>query len=294
MWAPGVECGIVLSLRGGDFVLESGQDLSVGYLDHDARSCASTSRRASPSGCSSPTRPWRCRTPDPGDRGAGPRRPVREVHEARDPASTSAKRSAPAGSVSKNNTGSSSSSSSSSGRPSSPRPCRPGRRPSGREGARRPPRRAWPSSSWAGEGGGGRHDLVVDEAQARADAPADHRVLVDGVAELATQEDQPDLAHRRRRRAGRAAPWPCGPTPIRSAMWRRAASCSCGLVARRVEAAARDRRLDHDLAVGRVELAGVDVRRPAPPSASARSGPRPPRARAGSACRGSSAGWRGS
>ena len=36
VWSPGVECGIVLSLRGGDFVIESGQDLSVGYRDHDA------------------------------------------------------------------------------------------------------------------------------------------------------------------------------------------------------------------------------------------------------------------
>ncbi len=36
VWAPGVECGIVLSLRGGDFVLESGQDISIGYASHDA------------------------------------------------------------------------------------------------------------------------------------------------------------------------------------------------------------------------------------------------------------------
>jgi uncharacterized linocin/CFP29 family protein len=36
VWAPGVEAGIVLSLRGGDFVLDCGQDLSVGYIDHDA------------------------------------------------------------------------------------------------------------------------------------------------------------------------------------------------------------------------------------------------------------------
>ncbi len=36
VWAPGVEGGVVLSLRGGDFVLDSGQDLSIGYLDHDA------------------------------------------------------------------------------------------------------------------------------------------------------------------------------------------------------------------------------------------------------------------
>jgi len=27
----------VLSLRGGDFVLDCGQDLSIGYLQHDAR-----------------------------------------------------------------------------------------------------------------------------------------------------------------------------------------------------------------------------------------------------------------
>jgi uncharacterized linocin/CFP29 family protein len=36
VWAPGVEGGVVLSLRGGDFELDSGQDLSIGYLDHDA------------------------------------------------------------------------------------------------------------------------------------------------------------------------------------------------------------------------------------------------------------------
>ncbi len=36
VWAPGVEGGVVLSLRGGDFVLDCGQDLSIGYLDHDA------------------------------------------------------------------------------------------------------------------------------------------------------------------------------------------------------------------------------------------------------------------
>jgi uncharacterized linocin/CFP29 family protein len=36
VWAPGVTGGVVLSLRGGDFVLDSGQDLSIGYLDHSA------------------------------------------------------------------------------------------------------------------------------------------------------------------------------------------------------------------------------------------------------------------
>jgi uncharacterized linocin/CFP29 family protein len=38
VWAPGVEGGVVLSLRGGDFVLDSGQDISIGYIDHDADS----------------------------------------------------------------------------------------------------------------------------------------------------------------------------------------------------------------------------------------------------------------
>jgi uncharacterized linocin/CFP29 family protein len=36
VWAPGVEGGIVLSLRGGDFLFDCGQDLSIGYVDHDA------------------------------------------------------------------------------------------------------------------------------------------------------------------------------------------------------------------------------------------------------------------
>jgi uncharacterized linocin/CFP29 family protein len=36
VWSPGLEGGLVLSLRGGDFVLDSGEDLSIGYLDHDA------------------------------------------------------------------------------------------------------------------------------------------------------------------------------------------------------------------------------------------------------------------
>jgi len=36
VWAPGVRGAVVLSLRGGDFLFESGQDLSVGYDGHDA------------------------------------------------------------------------------------------------------------------------------------------------------------------------------------------------------------------------------------------------------------------
>lgn len=38
VWAPGVRGAVVLSLRGGDFLFESGEDLSVGYDHHDAES----------------------------------------------------------------------------------------------------------------------------------------------------------------------------------------------------------------------------------------------------------------
>ena len=38
VWAPGVEGAVVVSERGGDFLLESGEDLSVGYESHDADS----------------------------------------------------------------------------------------------------------------------------------------------------------------------------------------------------------------------------------------------------------------
>jgi uncharacterized linocin/CFP29 family protein len=36
VWAPGVEGAVVLSLRGGDFLFATGQDLSIGYDSHDA------------------------------------------------------------------------------------------------------------------------------------------------------------------------------------------------------------------------------------------------------------------
>jgi uncharacterized linocin/CFP29 family protein len=36
VWAPGLHGAVVMSLRGGDFLLESGQDLSIGYDHHDA------------------------------------------------------------------------------------------------------------------------------------------------------------------------------------------------------------------------------------------------------------------
>jgi uncharacterized linocin/CFP29 family protein len=36
VWSPGLEGAAVLSTRGGDFLLESGEDLSIGYESHDA------------------------------------------------------------------------------------------------------------------------------------------------------------------------------------------------------------------------------------------------------------------
>ena len=36
VWAPGVRGAVVISLRGGDFLFECGQDLSIGYDSHDA------------------------------------------------------------------------------------------------------------------------------------------------------------------------------------------------------------------------------------------------------------------
>jgi uncharacterized linocin/CFP29 family protein len=36
VWAPGVDGGVVVSLRGGDFLFECGQDLAIGYASHDA------------------------------------------------------------------------------------------------------------------------------------------------------------------------------------------------------------------------------------------------------------------
>jgi uncharacterized linocin/CFP29 family protein len=35
VWGPGMDHGLVVSLRGGDFIFESGQDISIGYSHHD-------------------------------------------------------------------------------------------------------------------------------------------------------------------------------------------------------------------------------------------------------------------
>jgi uncharacterized linocin/CFP29 family protein len=36
LWAPGVDGAVVMRVGGGHFLFESGEDLSIGYLDHDA------------------------------------------------------------------------------------------------------------------------------------------------------------------------------------------------------------------------------------------------------------------
>jgi uncharacterized linocin/CFP29 family protein len=36
IWAPAIEGALLLSTRGGDYELHLGQDLSIGYLSHDA------------------------------------------------------------------------------------------------------------------------------------------------------------------------------------------------------------------------------------------------------------------
>ena len=34
VWAPGIAGAVVVSMRGGDFLFESGQDVSIGYDSH--------------------------------------------------------------------------------------------------------------------------------------------------------------------------------------------------------------------------------------------------------------------
>jgi uncharacterized linocin/CFP29 family protein len=38
VWAPAIDGAFLLTTRGGDFELRVGQDLSIGYLSHDAAS----------------------------------------------------------------------------------------------------------------------------------------------------------------------------------------------------------------------------------------------------------------
>ena len=36
VWAPGVDGAVVVSLRGGDFLFDCGEDVAIGYEGHDA------------------------------------------------------------------------------------------------------------------------------------------------------------------------------------------------------------------------------------------------------------------
>ena len=38
IWAPAIDGAVVLTTRGGDYELHLGQDVSIGYLSHDATS----------------------------------------------------------------------------------------------------------------------------------------------------------------------------------------------------------------------------------------------------------------
>jgi uncharacterized linocin/CFP29 family protein len=40
VWAPGIQGGAVVSMRGGDFLFDSGEDISIGYEHHDAQTVA--------------------------------------------------------------------------------------------------------------------------------------------------------------------------------------------------------------------------------------------------------------
>jgi uncharacterized linocin/CFP29 family protein len=58
VWAAGVTAAVVLSQRGGDFVFESGQDLSIGYESHDEQVVRLYLERASASASPHRKRPW--------------------------------------------------------------------------------------------------------------------------------------------------------------------------------------------------------------------------------------------
>jgi hypothetical protein len=61
IWAPAIQGAVVLTTRGGDFDLHLGQDLSIGYLSHDAESASSSTSRSPSRSATTPTRrPWRC------------------------------------------------------------------------------------------------------------------------------------------------------------------------------------------------------------------------------------------
>ena len=85
VWTPGLRQAALLSLRGGDFLFDSGQDISIGYSSHDAAGVqlyleeTFTFRVATPEAAIALTRPAarsrpRSRTGPPGLRGTAYRR----------------------------------------------------------------------------------------------------------------------------------------------------------------------------------------------------------------------------
>jgi uncharacterized linocin/CFP29 family protein len=40
VWSPGIQGGAVVSMRGGDFLFDSGEDISIGYEHHDTQTVA--------------------------------------------------------------------------------------------------------------------------------------------------------------------------------------------------------------------------------------------------------------
>ena len=63
VWAPGVTGAVLVSMRGGDFLFESGEDLSIGYDHHDADQVHLYLEESYSFRVASPTPPrWRWRT----------------------------------------------------------------------------------------------------------------------------------------------------------------------------------------------------------------------------------------
>ena len=61
IWAPAIEGAFVVTTRGGDFELNIGQDISIGYLSHTDSAVQLYLQERSFSGCSPPKPPLRCR-----------------------------------------------------------------------------------------------------------------------------------------------------------------------------------------------------------------------------------------
>ena len=96
VWSPGVRGAVVVSLRGGDFLFESGQDLSIGYDRHDADRVYLYLEESFSSGSPPRRRPARCSPPGSAERrarsGAASRVAKRRPRRSRTLATLSASR----------------------------------------------------------------------------------------------------------------------------------------------------------------------------------------------------------